>query len=79
MLIDGHARARTKTAPFFTAPLPAVNLWPPRSTFPHGTWTNPDNEMAAATATSWTLLLLVYDVFRRLLSRGFVERLSPGR
>ncbi|MDX0111859.1 hydantoinase B/oxoprolinase family protein [Sinorhizobium meliloti] len=40
---------------------------------PHGTWTNPDNEMAA-TATSWALLLPAYGVFQRLLSRGFIAR-----
>ncbi|MER8657061.1 hydantoinase B/oxoprolinase family protein [Mesorhizobium sp. M0847] len=40
---------------------------------PHGTWTNPDNEMVA-TATSWALLLPAYGVFQRLLSRGFVAR-----
>jgi acetone carboxylase alpha subunit len=40
---------------------------------PAGTWTNPDNEMAA-TATSWALLLPAYGVFQRLLSRGFIAR-----
>ena len=40
---------------------------------PHGTWTNPDNEMVA-TATSWALLLPAYGVFQRLLSRGFLAR-----
>ncbi len=40
---------------------------------PHGTWTNPDNEMVA-TATSWALLLPAYGVFQRLLSRGFLSR-----
>ena len=40
---------------------------------PHGTWTNPDNEMVA-TATSWALLLPAYGVFQRLLSRGFIAR-----
>ena len=40
---------------------------------PHGTWTNPDNEMVA-TATSWALLLPAYGVFQRLLSRSFVAR-----
>ena len=40
---------------------------------PHGTWTNPDNEMVA-TATSWALLLPAYGVFQRLLSRSFLAR-----
>ncbi|MER8826786.1 hydantoinase B/oxoprolinase family protein [Mesorhizobium sp. M0938] len=40
---------------------------------PHGTWTNPDNEMVA-TATSWALLLPAYGVFQRLLSRSFIAR-----
>ncbi|BCH06004.1 5-oxoprolinase [Mesorhizobium sp. 131-3-5] len=40
---------------------------------PHGTWTNPDNEMVA-TATSWALLLPAYGVFQRLLSRSFIGR-----